>query len=614
MKILLLCLLSCASLGAQNLTFLIDSSNGALPSNQLPLLPANYAFAATPIGGATSIVIRVVNSSSVAVTLGPIDVETAPPNAIQNPNYTVSWPQGGATLAPQGWKLFTLSFTPASATPPTGYLQILDNATLVAVGTLQGTATAPQITVTCSNLAPQCNGTPLQPNSTSALYFGNVSTTAIATMNFTLTNDSTTALNTQALVSLTFPTSVYNTTPFALNTSTLPSSLAPNALGDFTVTFAPGFAGTLFQATLSVGSANYALTGAGISSTVGDISSLTIAYTDQTGVRLLAQPTTPIKFTTPILTFTVSNPQTTIDAVTVPTLTVSGTGFALSGAPTIPAIIPPNQSITFQVVFSASGAGTYTGTISIGTRQFSLTASAPAALGSPGSALPGITLICGAAPCSTQTFGSQQQISLALQLSSAAPYQSIVTFGATFTPSINGIAKDSSVGFISPVTTPQFQVTFASGSQQGSYQGQSQFTFQTGTTAGTVTFTLTYLNEQSLTWTIVVPPSAIQITSTLAQREGTNLVVTLTGYDNTYSAGDATFNFYDRSGKLIPPSPMVVHSAPVFQQYFFGSNDYGGAFSFQVTFPVNGDATQVGSVAVTLANLVGPTTVNSTFQ
>lgn len=612
MRILLLCSLFCASLSAQTVSFLIDTSNGVLPSSQLPALPSNYTFPATPIGGATSIVIRVVNSSSATVTLGGISIDTAPPNAVQNSNFTNNWPPS-VTLAPQAWKLFTLSFTPLTAAPAAGYLQILENTTAVPISTLTGTATAPQLTLTCSNIAVQCNGSVLAPNSTTPIDFGLVSTTATATINFTLTNNSTQPLNAQALVSLA--TEQYNTTPFALNTSALPTSLAQNVSANFTVTFATGVAGTLFQATLTVGTNSYLLTGTGSSSVTGDISSLTISYTDQTGVRLTAQPATSIAFTTPVLNFTVTNPQTIINAVTVPSLTVTGAGFALSGAPAIPASISPGQSITFQITFSAPGAGNYTGTLSVGTRTFNLTASAPATLGSSGSALPGVNLFCGTAPCSTQTFASQQQLTLSLQLTAAAPYQSIVTFGATFAPSVTGITHDASVGFIAPVSTPQFQVTFAAGSQQGTYSGQSQFTFQTGTTAGVITFTLTYpVTGQSLTWTITIPRSSIQIASTLAQREGSNLVVTLTGYDNTYSAGNATFNFYDTSGRLIPPSPMTVTSAPVFQQYFFGPEDAGGAFSFQVTFPVNGDATQVGSVTVGLANSVAATSVNASFQ
>ncbi len=611
MRTFLLALLCCAPLGAQSLSFLIDNTNGVAPSSGLPALSSPYQFPATPVGDASSITIRVVNTSAAAVIAGPISVNTAPPNPIANPNFTLTFQ--GATIAPQAWKLFTLNFAPVAQGPTTGYLQAVAGSTVINVATLQGTGTAPGVVLTCNNsIAPQCNGSSIQANSATPLNFGNVSTTATSTITFTLANDSAAALNAKSLVSLS--TQVYNTTPFALDTSTLPSTLAPNSSGNFTVTFAPGVAGILFQATLVVGSNNYLLTGTGTSSVSGDISSLIISYVDQKLVRLTAQPATAIAFSTPTLTFTVSNPQTTINAVTVPNLTVSGTGFALSGAPSIPATIQPSQSITFQIAFSASLQGTYNGTLLIGTRQFSLTAIAPAPIGSAGSSLPGISLICGASACSGQTFTSQQQVHAGLQLTSPAPTSSIVQLAMTFSPSVSGVTDDPAVTFISPLNARNLpSITFAQGSETGTYApGQSQFTFQTGTTAGTITFTLTYLEQTVTIGTISIPMSTVQIASTTAVRQSPNLVVTMNGYDNTYSVGQLSFTFYDTSGKTIATLP--VNATSNFHQYFFGPEDLGGMFSLQASFPVNGDVTQIGSVAITLTNAVGSTTTNQTFQ
>jgi hypothetical protein len=92
-------------------------------------------------------------------------------------------------------------------------------------------------------------------------------------------------------------------------------------------------------------------------------------------------------------------------------------------------------------------------------------------------------------------------------------------------------------------------------------------------------------------------------------------VVTLTGYDNTYSTGQFSFTFYDTSGKVLTPNGIPVNAVSSFQQYFFSSdNQAGGAFRMQASFPVNGDVTQVGSVAVNISNSAGPSSVNQTFQ
>ena len=143
----------------------------------------------------------------------------------------------------------------------------------------------------------------------------------------------------------------------------------------------------------------------------------------------------------------------------------------------------------------------------------------------------------------------------------------------------------------------------------------SALTFQTGTTAGTITFTITFPNKAPFTKSFTIAPEQIQITSSKAVRQAPNLVLTFNGYDNTYSAGKLSFSFYDVSGRLISPSPVAVNALTQFHQYFFGTNDVGGAFSMQASFPVlNGDAAQVGSVGVTLTNSAGSSTLTQTFQ
>jgi hypothetical protein len=66
------------------------------------------------------------------------------------------------------------------------------------------------------------------------------------------------------------------------------------------------------------------------------------------------------------------------------------------------------------------------------------------------------------------------------------------------------------------------------------------------------------------------------------------------------------------SGKLI--APVAVNAATNFQQYFFNNNTAGGAFGLQASFPVQGDVTQVGSVAIGLTNSAGQTNTTQTFQ
>jgi hypothetical protein len=105
----------------------------------------------------------------------------------------------------------------------------------------------------------------------------------------------------------------------------------------------------------------------------------------------------------------------------------------------------------------------------------------------------------------------------------------------------------------------------------------------------------------------------VQITSTSAVQQASNVVVTIDGYDNTYSAGQLSFTFYNTSGQAISPGALTVNAASNFQQYFFNNNQGGGVFALQATFPVNGDVTQIGSVTAIITNSAGSTSVTQSF-
>jgi hypothetical protein len=106
---------------------------------------------------------------------------------------------------------------------------------------------------------------------------------------------------------------------------------------------------------------------------------------------------------------------------------------------------------------------------------------------------------------------------------------------------------------------------------------------------------------------------ALQLTTVQAARESPNLIVTMSGYDNTYSAGQLSFTFYDTTGKAIG-SPIQFNAASNFQRLFYSNNTSGGMFSLQANFPVTGDVTQVGSVTVGVSNSLGQSTSTATFQ
>jgi hypothetical protein len=173
-----------------------------------------------------------------------------------------------------------------------------------------------------------------------------------------------------------------------------------------------------------------------------------------------------------------------------------------------------------------------------------------------------------------------------------------------FVPSVSGVSDDPAVMFIA-TGGRDLSVQVNVGSQTAFYNGQSQFAFQTGTTAGKLTFTLTFEGQDPVVQTIDLLPAPITVTSIKGVRQSPSLVVTLAGFDNTYSAGRLSFTFYSTAGAAMGQGAIIADETQPFQQYFFNQNSFGGAFQLQANFPVTGDVTTVGSVDVALTNTVG---------
>jgi hypothetical protein len=491
----------------------------------------------------------------------------------------------------------TCSFTSGTNPCPSGTAN---------ASTLTGTATDPQLVLSYKNSSG--GAVVLQPASSTPFDFGNVSTSSSVTVTFLLSNQTANAIPTPVIK---LQTTQFFASAFRLDVSSLPASIVGNSFATFTVTFAPGQTGVTDPSTaLLVGALTYPLKGTGV--IVADIDALQISYTDVTpgpsyGVITRPQAATAIQFdqlvaggtTNSTFNFVVTNPATSYNPVAVSPLRVSGAGFGMTGTPAAPISIPPGTSITFTLTFAAAASGTYTGSLSIGTRQFTLQ---------------GLTVISPFPDVSFQVspepLTNQQQATLTIQFASPSSIAGIGIIHLDFTP-LDGLTNDPAVAFLA-TNSRQLSVNLAVGAQTATYNGQSAIAFQTGTTAGKLTFTLDGLpNTPSSSKDFAIPPATIHITSANAVRQSPNLVVTINGYDNTYSAGPLSFTFYDVTGKLI--APVTVNASNSFHQYFL-NNTAGGAFALQASFPVQGDVTQVGSVAIGLTNSQGQTNTTQTFQ
>lgn len=596
------------------LTLYVRDTTGQLPDTPLP---PTYQPVATSVGGSSSTVIKMVNTSANTVYFATAFVSTSATSSASNANFSVTGFFLDQVLAPGTSVLFTVNFTPTTPGVLVGYLnlayQVQQNgcvfsgptgtvcpANLKNVSTFSGTASAPVLTLSYQSSS---GIVVLTPASSSPLNFPSTSLSSTSTLAFTLTNSSSVSVTVPAI---SLP--VLNTTQpgaFSLDTSSVPSSLGAGQSADFGVTFAPSQSGYASGA-LQIGSNSYSIQGYGI--VVATIDALQISYTNATGVRTLPQSATPISFgqvvpgsgASSVLTFNVLNPATSANAVSVPAITLSGIGFAIAGSPTLPVSIAPNTSITFAITFNPVSVGSFTGALSIGSRSFSLS---------------GVSIASSIPSFNITTSGnvvSQQQLNLVIQLSGPSPVSTLGTITLKFSPNVTNVSDDSAVQFLA-TGGRQLNVGLASGAQTATYNNQSSIAFQTGTTAGTITFSVAFPNTPTYTQSFTVPGATPLFTSVQAVRESPNLLVTIEGYDNSYSAGTVSFTFYDTSGAVIG-SQILYNATSAFQQLYFSNNTYGGHFSLQANFAVSGDVTKVGSVTVGLANSLGQTTGSASFQ
>jgi hypothetical protein len=284
-----------------------------------------------------------------------------------------------------------------------------------------------------------------------------------------------------------------------------------------------------------------------------------------------------------------------ISNISVATLSVSGTGFKGPIGLSAPVPLSPGQTASFQVSFTPQSGTLVQGVLAVGTRTFNLTGQG---LNAP---LPSTSMVF------ASTVGaSAQQNSISISLASASQVSGTGTLTLTFQSSVTGVSDDPAIQFLSgPLRVAS--VSISAGDTAAEIGGQPSIAFQTGTTAGTITFTLALTNEATQQATLTVPPSPIILDTFTAVRTLGALSVSFSGFDNTYSASQLAFTFYDLNGLALPQGAINVSATSAFQQYF-SATQAGGSFALLATFPVTGNTSLIGSVTAQITNSQGATT------
>lgn len=374
---------------------------------------------------------------------------------------------------------------------------------------------------------------------------------------------------------------------FTISAGAAPS-IGPGQEETFCVAFTPTIFG-FYSAILQVNNIDITLTGSAAASATVTVSN----STGQLAAGTIVNFGNVVINQTKTLSFILSNSYSSI--LNVNSVTVSGAGFSGPSGASFPLQIGPGQTATFEVTFVPAADTAYQGVLTIDGRAFTLQGQGfdP----SP----PGASLVL------ASTVGaSGQQNSITIPLDGASQVSESGTLTMVFQSSVAGVTDDPAIEFLSGA--PRLAgVSVTPGATTATIGGQSSIAFQTGTTAGTITFTLTMENGAQQQTSLTIPPLAVVFESENAVRELNAISVSFDGFDNTYSASQMTFTFYDVNGNALPQGVIQVNASADFQQYF-STTQAGGSFSLLATFPVTGSTLEIGYVTAQITNSLGSTT------
>ncbi len=371
--------------------------------------------------------------------------------------------------------------------------------------------------------------------------------------------------------------------------SPMPYTIAPGQFAEFKVTFSPPAVAVGYSANMLV------TTDAGAITVVLRGAAAAAATLYLNGSALSAG--SAIDFgnaqtgTSVARNFTLTNASSL--PVTVSAIVVSGAAFKGPVGLKTPVTLAGNQSVAFEIDFVPASAQSESGSLSIDNRAFILTG---LGVNPP---LPKAALQLSAAQGV-----SAMQDNISVQLASPSAVAGSGTLTMNFQPAVSGTPIDPAIRFMSG---PAFAttVTIGVGDTVAKFGGSTSFAFQTGTTAGTITFTLKLPNDTDQT-TLVIPPAMVSLDSATGTRRVSDLDVSLIGFDNTHTASQIRFTFYDLKGNVLQPGAILTDEGAVFSKYF-AAGAAGGMFQLRATFPVSGDATQVAGVDVEITNSIGVT-------
>jgi hypothetical protein len=290
--------------------------------------------------------------------------------------------------------------------------------------------------------------------------------------------------------------------------------------------------------------------------------------------------------------------------------------FAVSKLPALPATIGAGEVLSFTVTFTPQAIGNSTGVLRIDSLAFPVSG-----VGNPPTALPDYRF--------TGATGAQtplQQVAAGLTL--ASPYPLSLSGVLTLTFNSDVFSNDPAVQFSTGGRTVNF--TIPAGSTQAVFPNTStQIGLQTGTVAGTITLTPSFVTDGGINLTpttppalnLTVPQSAPRLLSVqVSSKTASGVTLLVTGYATGRSITQIDVQFTPVAGESVATTKLSLNVEASFTAWYqsAASQAFGGQFTATLPFSLAGDITNttnitnvadtIQSVSVTLTNRQGVST------
>ena len=275
--------------------------------------------------------------------------------------------------------------------------------------------------------------------------------------------------------------------------------------------------------------------------------------------------------------------------------------FAISQAPALPATIAAGDTLSVTVTFAPTAVGTTAGVLRIDSLSFPVSGVA-----SPPAPVPDYRF--------TGAAGAQeplQQIATGLTLAAAYPLNLNGTLTMTFNSDV--FSNDPAVQFAVGGRTVNF--TIPAGTTQAVFPNSAtQLRLQTGTVAGTITLTPSFITDGGINLTPAVPPalnltvaqSAPRLLSVqVSNKTASGFTLLITGYATGRSLTQIDMQLTPVAGENVATTKLSLPVGPSFTAWYqsAASQAFGSQFTVSLPLTLQGDLTNVTTLTAAIQSL-----------